>query len=61
MYRRFVRTFRRYREAAAGVFSLLAVRRNYWLVPLLLMLLLVSLFILLTEASALSPLIYTLF
>ena len=60
--RRGVRTsIRRYREAFYEIWSFFRARRNWWLMPLLAILLIMGLFMILTEASALSPLIYTLF
>ncbi|MDY6863852.1 MAG: DUF5989 family protein [Thermodesulfobacteriota bacterium] len=39
----------------------LKIRKKFWLAPILFMLLLLSLLIILTEGSAISPFIYTLF
>ena len=36
-------------------------RKKYWLIPIILMLLLMSALIVLTEGSAIAPFIYTLF
>ena len=36
-------------------------RKKYWLIPIILMLLLLSALIVLTEGSAIAPFIYTLF
>ena len=40
---------------------MLRVRKKYWLVPVLLMLLLLGALIVLTQGSALAPFIYSLF
>jgi len=37
------------------------VRKKYWLLPLLLALLLISVFVVITEGTALSPFIYAIF
>ena len=39
----------------------LRTRKKYWLVPLIVMLLLISLLVIATGGSALAPFIYTLF
>ena len=39
----------------------LRVRKKYWLLPIILMLLLLGLLLIFTEGSALSPFIYVLF
>ncbi|CAL68140.1 DUF5989 family protein [Christiangramia forsetii] len=36
-------------------------RKKYWMIPIMLMLLLISFFIILTTGSALAPFIYSLF
>lgn len=41
--------------------SFIRYRRNYWLLPIGLILLLLGIFILLTETSILTPFIYALF
>ncbi len=41
--------------------SFLRVRKKWWLAPVMLVLLLVSLLLVLSESSALAPLIYSLF
>lgn len=41
--------------------SFLMHRKKWWLVPILVMLVLLSLLIILTEGSAVAPFIYTLF
>lgn len=45
----------------AEFFQFVKIRRKYWLVPIILILLLLSVLIVLTEGSALAPFIYTLF
>jgi competence protein ComGC len=39
----------------------LRMRKRYWLIPMIILLLLVGLLIIFTESAALSPFIYTLF
>jgi hypothetical protein len=39
----------------------LRIRKKFWLAPILIMLLLLSLLFILTEGSAVSPFIYTIF
>ena len=52
----------RRRFAIVGEFwAFLWVRKVWWMAPLLLMLLLLSLLVVFTEGSALAPFIYTLF
>jgi hypothetical protein len=41
--------------------SFIRYRRNYWLLPICLVLLLLGMFIILTETSILAPFIYALF
>ena len=41
--------------------AFLRVRKKYWLIPILVMLLLFGALIVLTQGSAVAPLIYTLF
>lgn len=41
--------------------SFLVSRKKYWLIPLVVMLLLLSLFIALTQGTALAPFIYSIF
>ena len=41
--------------------SFLRVRKKWWLAPILFVLLLMAVLIVLTESSAIAPLIYTLF
>ncbi|USN45020.1 MAG: hypothetical protein H6502_03070 [Candidatus Woesearchaeota archaeon] len=43
------------------VWSFLKVRKAWWLLPIIILLLLVALFIVLGQSSALSPFIYALF
>ncbi len=43
------------------LFSFLMHRKKWWLVPILVLLVLLSLLIVLTEGSAVAPFIYTLF
>lgn len=47
--------------AILELFGYMKKRRKYWLGPILIMLLLLGLFILFTESSALAPFIYPLF
>lgn len=42
-------------------FEFLKTRKNYWLIPLIVILLLFSLLIVLTQGSALAPFIYSIF
>lgn len=43
------------------LYDFVRMRKAYWLVPIILMLILVSLFIILGQSSALSPIIYSFF
>jgi len=43
------------------IWGFLRVRKKWWLTPIILFLLLISLLIVLTEGSAIAPFIYTLF
>lgn len=52
--------FRRYFPLLTDVWSFVKSEKKFWLLPVILMLLLVSLFIVVGE-SALSPFIYALF
>ena len=45
----------------AELWSFLRVRKKWWLAPILAILLAVGIILVLTEGSALAPLIYTLF
>jgi len=45
----------------AELWTFMKVRKKWWLGPILLVLLLLSLLIVLTQGSALAPFIYTLF
>jgi len=45
----------------AEFWSFLRVRKKFWLAPIVLVLLLLSLLIVLTQGSALAPFIYALF
>jgi hypothetical protein len=45
----------------AELWSFLRVRKKWWLAPVLAILLAVGIILVLTEGSALAPLIYTLF
>lgn len=45
----------------ALIWDFLRVRKKWWLTPIVMFLLLLSLLIVLTEGSALAPFIYTLF
>ena len=42
-------------------FAFLKARKRYWLIPLILILLFLSVLIVLTQGSALAPFIYSLF
>lgn len=42
-------------------FGFLKTRKKYWLIPLVIILLLLSLIIVLTQGSALAPFIYSIF
>jgi len=42
-------------------FAFLKARKRYWLIPLILVLLLLSLLLVITQGSALAPFIYSLF
>ncbi len=48
-------------EFLVDLWGFLRVRKKYWLLPIILVLLMVSALILLTAGTALSPFIYTLF
>jgi hypothetical protein len=48
-------------EFLADLLGFLRVRRKYWLLPIILLLLTVGALLLLTAGTALSPFIYTLF
>lgn len=51
-----------YRIATLKEFwSFLRIKKKYWLLPIVIMLLLLGLLIVFTESSALSPFIYILF
>jgi len=51
-----------YRLTAIKEFwSFLRIKKKYWLLPIVIMLLLLGLLIIFTESSALSPFIYILF
>jgi len=57
-------SFQNIREKALVVRSLwqfIVLRKKWWLAPLFIILFLFATFIVLTESSALAPLIYTLF
>jgi len=41
--------------------AFLIIRKKYWLIPIIIMLLFMSALIVLTEGSAIAPFIYTLF
>jgi hypothetical protein len=45
----------------AEFWAFMRVRKKWWLAPILVILLMLSLLIVLTEGSALAPFIYTLF
>lgn len=45
----------------ALIWGFLRVRKKWWLTPIILFLLIISLLIVLTEGSAIAPFIYTLF
>ncbi len=48
-------------EFLKELFTFLRTRKKFWLLPLILILLLLAVLIIATSASALAPLIYTLF
>ncbi len=48
-------------EILAEFWEFLKYRKKYWLAPIIIMLVLLSALILLTEGSALAPFVYTLF
>jgi hypothetical protein len=39
----------------------LRIRKKFWLIPIMLMLLLIGMLLILTEGSAVAPFVYTLF
>jgi len=45
----------------ALIWDFLKVRKKWWLTPIILFLLLISMLIVLTQGSAIAPFIYTLF
>ena len=49
------------RSNASLIWGFLKVRRKWWLTPIVVFLLLVSLILVLAEGSAVAPFIYTLF
>jgi len=54
-------TMGKYLRLIGELWQFLRVRKKWWLGPILLVLVLLSVFILLTEGSALAPFIYALF
>jgi len=56
-----LKTMRRRFSLVGELWAFLWVRKVWWMAPLLLMLLLLSLLVVFTEGSALAPFIYTLF
>lgn len=42
-------------------YEFLMTRKKYWLIPVILVLILMSVFLVMTQGSALAPFIYTLF
>jgi hypothetical protein len=48
-------------RVAHDLWSFIRYRKRYWLAPIIIFLLLLSLFIVLVEGSALAPFIYTVF
>lgn len=46
---------------AKEFWDFLKVRKKFWLIPIIIILLLMGLFLVFTESSAIAPLIYTLF
>ncbi|HON01391.1 MAG TPA: DUF5989 family protein [Acidobacteriota bacterium] len=46
---------------ASELLNFLRIRRKYWMIPLVFLLLLLGLFIVFSESSAVAPFIYTLF
>lgn len=49
------------RQIIFQFWDFLRIRKKYWLVPVITVLMLLSLLIVLTQGSALAPFIYTLF
>lgn len=49
------------RQTLIQFWEFVRVRKKYWLVPIITVLMLLSLLIVLTQGSALAPFIYTLF
>ena len=56
-----LKTMRRRFSLVGELWAFLWVRKVWWMAPLLLMLLLLSLLVVFTEGSALAPFIYALF
>ena len=56
-----LKTVRRRFSLVGELWAFLWARKVWWMAPLLLMLLLLSLLVVFTEGSALAPFIYTLF
>ena len=56
-----IRNLRRRFALVEEMWTFLWTRKVWWMAPLLLMLLLLSLLVVFTEGSALAPFIYTLF
>jgi hypothetical protein len=48
-------------DNAAMIWDFLKVRKKWWLAPIVVMLLVLSLVVVLTQGSAVAPFIYTLF
>ncbi|MBN1542996.1 hypothetical protein JW992_12690 [candidate division KSB1 bacterium] len=48
-------------EIVKEFYDFLRIRKKWWLVPILFILLLMAVMIVFTESSAIAPLIYTLF
>jgi hypothetical protein len=48
-------------STSSELWEFLKVRKKFWLLPILIMLLLISAFIVFSQSSAIAPFIYTLF
>jgi hypothetical protein len=57
----FLKNIKRRLRIFGELWAFMKVRKRWWLGPIILVLLLLSLLIVLTEGSALAPFIYTLF
>jgi competence protein ComGC len=48
-------------ELIIDLFNFIKTRRKYWLIPLIIVFIIISIIVVFAENSALSPFIYTLF